>query len=261
MTMALMTRSGVRLHYVKEGAGDPAFVFVHGWCCDHTYFDPQFERFRSAHTVVSLDLRGCGQSDAPDDGYDIPTLADDVAALCRELGLARPVVVGHSLGGMIAIELAARHPSLPKAIVAVDPGPIDMLPATRNLFEAFIHDLQGPDGTSVRQAYVEAMFLPTDDAAVKKRIVATMCSAPLPIALAVLRGVLDWNGVGAIKLCHVPLLVLLSGTGGSNDPPRLRALKGAVEIGVTVGAGHFIQLEVPDQVNAMIEAFLKRTLA
>src|SRR5437588_11658515 len=105
------------------------------------------------------------------------------------------------------------------------------------------------------------MFLPPDDAAVQKRIVATMCSAPLPIALAVLRGVLDWNGVGAIKLCHVPLLVLLSGTGGSNDPPRLRALKRAVEIGVTVGAGHFIQLEVPDQVHAILEALLNKTLA
>jgi pimeloyl-ACP methyl ester carboxylesterase len=135
-----------------------------------------------------------------------------------------------------------------------------MLPATRALFEAFIANLQGPDAIAVRRAYVEDMFLPTDDAEQRQRIVETMCSAPLPGALAVLRGVLDWNGVGAMKLCNAPLLVLLSGTGGSNDPPRLRALKANVEIGVTVGAGHFIQLDAPEQVNPMIEAFLK-TLA
>jgi len=104
------------------------------------------------------------------------------------------------------------------------------------------------------------MFLPTDDAQRKGQIIEMMCSAPLGMAIDVLRGVLTWNGVGAMKLCYAPVLVLMSGTGGSNDPPRLRASKPNIEIGVTVGAGHFIQLEVPEQVNLKIERFV-RTLA
>ena len=65
-----------------------------------------------------------------------------------------------------------------------------------------------------------------------------------------------WNGIAALLMCSAPMLVLLSQPGGSNDPSRLRALRSDAQFGVTVGAGHFHQLEVPDQVNAMIERFL-----
>lgn len=257
--MAIATGAGIKLHYVQEGAGDPTFVFVHGWCCDHTFFQPQFDHFKQSHRAVSPDLRGCGESDKPDAGYDIPTLTDDVAALCRDLGLERPIIVGHSLGGMIGVELAARHPSLPGAIVAVDPGPLAIQPSSTAVFEALIAALEGPDGAAARQEYISGMFLATDDRDRKRWISETMCSAPLSIAAASIRGVMDWNGVGALQLCTVPLLVLMSdaSVGGSNEPKRLLELKSDIQFGVTVGAGHFNQLEVPDQVNAMIARFVQ----
>ena len=255
--MAELTRDGVRLHYVAEGAGDPAFVFVHGWCCNYTFFQPQFDHFKLSHRVVALDLRGCGESDQAKDGYDIPTLADDVAALSSHLGLTRPVIVGHSLGGMIAIELAARHPLHAGAVVAVDPGPIDPLPEIVHVFEELIAQLEGPDSDAARRAYVESLFMSTDDIERRRSILETMCSVPRHIAVAALRGVLAWNGVGAFLSATAPLLVLRSKPGGSNDPARLLSLRPDVKIGVTFGSGHFNQLEVPEQVNPMIERFLR----
>lgn len=255
--MVEAVRAGVRLHYVDEGAGDPTFVFVPGWCCDHTFFGPQFGHFKSSHRVIALDLRGCGRSARPDHGYDIPTLADDVAGLCRELGIAKAVVAGHSLGGMIGVELAVRHPTLVRAVVAVDPGPLAMLPESRATFEALIAELEGPESAAVREQYIDDLFAPLDDPDRRLWIKETMCSVPIDIALAVLRGVVEWNGVGALRLSTAPLLVLRSGTGGSNDPARLLSLRPGIQFGVTVGAGHFIQLEVPDQVNPMIERFVK----
>ncbi len=92
-------RDGLRLYYERDGRGGVELLFVPGWCCDHTFFAPQFDYFRPTHTVTTLALRGCGRSDSPSDGYDIPSLADDITWFCAEVGIERPVVVGTASAG------------------------------------------------------------------------------------------------------------------------------------------------------------------
>jgi pimeloyl-ACP methyl ester carboxylesterase len=258
--MPYAQRDGVKLYYERYGAGEPELVFVHGWCCDATLYAPQAEHFRRAHAVTVVELRGCGRSDRPAEGYDIPSLADDLAAVCGDAGIRKPVVVGHSLGGMIALELAARYPGLVGAVVADDPGPIDPLPRTAQVYRAFAEQMAGPGGEAARRAWVADTPGPTAGEELRRHIVETMCAVPLDTAAAAIRGVADWNGVGALVLCDAPVLVLLSLPVGSNAPDRLLALRPDVTIGVTVGAGHCHQLEVPEQVNAMIERFVALAL-
>jgi pimeloyl-ACP methyl ester carboxylesterase len=255
--MPYAEREGLRLYYERDGGGrEKELVFVPGWCCDTTFYAPQFDHFRRTHAVTVLALRGCGRSDSPEDGYDIPSLADDVAWFCADVGIEHPVVIGHSLGGMVAIEVGARHPSLPVALVADDPGPVYPTDAAARLYAGFARQLAGPTGEDVRRAFVVDGVGPTASEELRRRIVDTMCSVPLPIARAVIEGVTRWDGVAALGLCSAPLLVLGSAPGGSNDPSRLQPLKPDAVFGMTVGAGHFHQLEVPEQVNAMIERFL-----
>jgi len=147
----------LRMYYERAGSGEPELLFVPGWCCDHTAFQPQFDHFGRTHAVTSIDLRGVGQSDQPDDGYSIPDLTDDVAAFCVEVGIEKPVVVGHSLGGMIAVELGGRYPSLVSALVLVDPGPIDPQQETVEFFRGFAEQLEEPNGQDVRREYVHDM--------------------------------------------------------------------------------------------------------
>jgi pimeloyl-ACP methyl ester carboxylesterase len=77
--MATIVHKGIKLAYEDRGAGKPPFVFVHGWTCDRSFFAPQVEHFARRHRVVSLDLRGHGESDQPEGQYSIAAYADDIA--------------------------------------------------------------------------------------------------------------------------------------------------------------------------------------
>ena len=138
---------GVRLSDQRAGRGAPELVFIPGWCCDHTAFQPQFDHFARTHGVTSLDLRGCGESDAPEDGIHFRSSQMTWWRPSAQPGSSVPVFVGHSLGGMIAVELAARYPSFASALVLVDPGPIDPLPETSSSFAASRTSLPGRTAT------------------------------------------------------------------------------------------------------------------
>ena len=92
---------------------------------------------------------------------------------------------------MIAVDLAARYPSLASALVLVDPGPIDPLPATVEFFRAFAKELEGPKGEEARHRYVHDMGARDDELA--RWIVEHMCVPPQPVAAAVIRGVSEWK--------------------------------------------------------------------
>ena len=74
-----MTMQGKRLAFEDGGVGEPPFVFVHGWTCVRSSFAPQTEHFAQRRRVVSVDLRGHGESDKPAGSYPIAAYADDVA--------------------------------------------------------------------------------------------------------------------------------------------------------------------------------------
>src|SRR5579859_6537108 len=108
--MKYLTRENVAFAYVDIGSGPQTLLFLHGWACNHNFFARQIECFSRFHRVVAPDLCGHGASDAPERRYTVSEFADDLAWLCAELGVQRPVLVGHSMGGLIALELAATYP-------------------------------------------------------------------------------------------------------------------------------------------------------
>ena len=118
--MQLIKRNGVRLAYEEMNSAAPPIILVHGWSCDHTVFARQAKVLSQSHHVVLVDLRGHGMSDAPHQDYTMAAFADDLAWLCTEFALVKPIVVGHSMGGNVALELAARRPELLSSIVLID---------------------------------------------------------------------------------------------------------------------------------------------
>jgi pimeloyl-ACP methyl ester carboxylesterase len=103
--------NGCSLYYELHGQGE-TIVFVGGFGVDSSFWYPIVDIFKDKYQVLLCDNRGAGQSDTPKDSYTVELLADDVAALCCELGINKMHCVGNSLGGMIVQTLAYRYPEL-----------------------------------------------------------------------------------------------------------------------------------------------------
>jgi pimeloyl-ACP methyl ester carboxylesterase len=256
-SMATMVHQGIKLAYEDRGAGKPAFVFVHGWTCNHTFFAPQAAHFARRHRVVSVDLRGHGESDKPQGPYPIAAYADDLAYLIEQLGLGPVVAVGHSSGGMTVLQLAAAYPDRVAAIVMVDPAPFVFPPERRAGLEAMVAAIEAGNQEPRRQFIVNRLFLPTSDRKLVEDVLAVMLAAPSHVAASAMRGALAFDGPAVAAQCTVPALHLVGASPPLNPPYLMSQWLPTVVHGWTVGAGHFNQLEVPDQVNAMIEGFLR----
>lgn len=128
----LVDVDGVLLHAiawepVSPAPGAPSFLLVHGLSSNAQLWGGMAAVLASrGHRVVAVDQRGHGLSSRTDDGYDFATLTDDLVAVMDAHGLRRPVVVGQSWGGNVALELAVRHADRVTALVCVDGGHIDL---------------------------------------------------------------------------------------------------------------------------------------
>jgi pimeloyl-ACP methyl ester carboxylesterase len=113
--------NGIRLHYTRTGGAKPPVVLAHGVTDDGLCWTPVAEALEADYDLVMVDARGHGRSEAPESGYDPATQEGDLAGVIRGLGLRRPAVLGHSMGAMTALVLAATETELPGAILLEDP--------------------------------------------------------------------------------------------------------------------------------------------
>jgi proline iminopeptidase len=123
--------NGVRLFFDVEGASlvpdgpmmreKPTLILLHGGPgMDHSLYKPQFSQLTDIAQVVFLDHRGNGRSDAgPRETWTLAQWGDDVHAFCEVLGIARPIILGASFGGMVALAYATRHPEHPAKLLLV----------------------------------------------------------------------------------------------------------------------------------------------
>jgi pimeloyl-ACP methyl ester carboxylesterase len=116
-----VTVNGVQLHYVEGGSGQP-LVCLPGWPQTWYSFHPIAAALAAKYRVIILDIRGMGSSDKPAGGYDKKTMAQDVYALTQLLGLPKVSLLGHDIGGMVAMSFAFNHPEATEKLIVLDGG-------------------------------------------------------------------------------------------------------------------------------------------
>jgi pimeloyl-ACP methyl ester carboxylesterase len=250
--MPHLVRNGLRLSYTDAGAGDPPLLLVHGGTCNQGHMLPLIGHFMRRHRVLNVDVRGHGDSDSPEGaGYSYEEINADLVWLCGELGIEKPIGIGHSYGGSTLLDLSVRQPDFLGGLVLLDTG-------VRSA-ESRLAELGTPQTRSIEEqrAFLLGRLFGADDPVdLRDRIAGEMGRTPRHVSLDISRTTVGFDAATAAEQCRIPALFLLADR-PFTDPETLARLGPNWRVGKVVGAGHFIQLIVPDQVNAMIERFLE----
>lgn len=113
--------NGFRVHYTRTGGNKPPIVLAHGFSDSGLCWSAFAQALEADYDLIMVDARGHGLSGAPDEGHNPSIQANDCAGLISALGLDRPVVIGHSMGAIMALALAANHPAAVGAVILEDP--------------------------------------------------------------------------------------------------------------------------------------------
>ena len=175
----------INMEYYVEGTGPPLLMIM-GWIGNAGFWGEAFlERLRPHFQIIRLSNRGMGLTDKPGGDYSIRTMAEDAAGLLRELGIERAHVLGISMGGMIAQELALNHPQVVQGLVlgCTTCGFVHGLPPSAEVVTGSGETGNLPPQDRIRQfllATVTQEFMARADQAFWRWMTATWLAAPTP---------------------------------------------------------------------------------
>ena len=234
-----LARDGIQLSFEIAGVGQPEFLFVHGLGGDRMHFTPQMDYFARKGRVLNAELRGHGESDKPKQEYSIEGFAEDLVWLCTRQNIKTPVIVGQSMGGNMALEIAARYLDFPAGLVLLDSGVL-FPESAGTVFAGYLEGLKSPDFENQ-----------------VRKIVADSC-LPQHVMVSTFESLFPWDlhrARGCAKACQVPVLYI-EAAHRLADLGLFAELCRQLVTGKAVGSGHFLSLEVPEQINPMIDRFI-----
>jgi pimeloyl-ACP methyl ester carboxylesterase len=247
-------RNGIALAYEEAGRGEPPLLLAHSWGLERSSLQPVFDFARRSRRVVAVDLRGFGQSAAPEQAYTIESQSDDLAFISEQLGLEQTVVVGHSMGGSVALDFAARYPARVSAAVILEAmivAPESVLAGLRPLLDG----VRSPFYRDVVTRMIHYLTGRDFPAAARARFLQSIMACPQHVLVAALEGILSFDSASAAQRVQCPLFYIGTETTYA-DLDRLRACCPQLVTGQLVGCGHYFPIEAADQLNALLARWL-----
>jgi 3-oxoadipate enol-lactonase len=266
--LAPMKTSNGRFGY--EAAGDPALqplVFLHGIGGAARAWRGQLEFFQHRFRAIAWDMPGYGAS-APLPAVSIATLAHALQDFLRQTGVTKPILVGHSIGGMIVQQLLATAPDIAGAVVLAQTSPAFGKPDgdwQKSFIAARIGPLdRGETMISLAPALVRELVGDNPDPGGMELARDCMAAVPEATYRTIMLALLGFDQRDALKNIVVPTLVL-SGAKDNNAPaPMMAKMASYIRFATYVeleGVGHLANLERPGTFNAALDSFLKAKVA
>lgn len=241
--------------YVRDG-GKPEhvpIVFVHSLAGNGGQWALQLDHLRRRRRAVSLDLRGHGESDPAEDGnYSIAGLAADVEAVADQLGLRRFILAGHSLGSVVAIEYASRHPERVAGLLLVDPnGDLTRMP--RDQKESFVGPLREDPIGELTSYYRQLVVGGDADAA--RWVLEDLRLTHEDAVVKSLESSMEYPVLDALGKYPGPKLAVVSDM--NNLPYSLHRLLPELTARLMTGTGHWLMMDRPELFNRIADEFLE----
>lgn len=248
----------VKLNYVLKGNGDTTLLFIHGWNLDHTYWQAQEKEF-SSYKLVLVDLAGCGASGKNRKNWTVESFAKDITTVIQNEHLHNVILVAHSMGGEIALDVAAANPQQVIGIIGVDNLKnvgMTITEEDKKGMQPYIKEFM--THYPVMAEDMARSFILSKDSAIVHRIVNSYKQADPTIAVPTLMNLYPKAAEAKHKLQMVPFkmkFILCT-----NTPYDEQALKKYCTQGyqiVTIdNSGHFPMIEQPEQFNKALHQLL-----
>ncbi len=242
---------GVEIAYDARGAGNPAVLFLHGWCCHRGHWDAAMDALAPTHRVVAIDLPGHGSSGRDRDAWDLPALARDVETVTRKLRLRRVILVGHSMGGPVSLLAAARMPHRVVGVIGVDTLHNADAEMNDEAWDGFIAAFEA-DFPGTMDRFVRTMFVSEQGRAAAERIAREAAASDPDIAVALLRSFKVYDPREALRQCPAPVHCINAAQPNPTNITGQRQYRPDFDAVLMDGVGHFPMLDDPQEFNRLL---------
>ena len=249
---------GTPIAYDSRGAGDPALVFIHCWACDRSFWRDQLDSFAVDHRVVALDLPGHGASGRDRAEWSISALGADVAALVTALELPRVVLIGHSMGGPVALAAAQRLRGRVQGVVCVDALHDAEMRVNRATVAPIMAQFER-DYPGTMRLMMGQMFAGSTDTTLQSWVLERSLATDTGVTLALMRSYPDVDFVPLLADAGAPVRCINAvphGPMAMETKVESNRKYGDFNAVMMDGVGHYLHLEKPGEFNAHLRALL-----
>jgi pimeloyl-ACP methyl ester carboxylesterase len=244
---------GVTIGWRRYGQGEPAVMLIHGWAEDSTLWQSQLAPLTARYSVVTVDLGGQGSSGANRQTWSLPNFAQDVAAVAARLPDAQIVLVGHGMGGPVALEAAPLLGARLRGVIGVETfRTIGQPPPRHSQVVQTLAPFRSDFAGTVRRFVAGTLFHPQVDPALVHTVADQMARAVPERALAQLAELNSFDYASILPAVRAPIVVIDSDLGGAVDPVRLQRAAPQLRVVTLSGDDSFPMLDDVPRFNATL---------